>query len=150
MAGLTFRPLDEAGMRLYASWFDDAELKRRIEAPTPRWFEYVTTTPGSYAWLVYDGEHAIGSVQMDTDAERKGWFGLVVKPTLRRRGYGTRILQAFLRRPEVTALRQLEAEVELDNLAALRCCQRVGFVQTDAGPDDDGFLHLTYELTPTQ
>jgi RimJ/RimL family protein N-acetyltransferase len=144
MADLSFRPLDESEMRMYATWFDDAELRRRIEAPTPQWFRYVTATPGIYAWLVYEADAAVGQVALDTDADQHGYFGLVVKPALRNQGYGKRILRAFLRRPEVTNLKQLEATVEPDNHAALRCCEQVGFAQIGSAPDDEGFLRFVY------
>jgi RimJ/RimL family protein N-acetyltransferase len=149
MAELTFRLLDESGVRLYQTWFEDVELSRRIEAPTPQWVDYVTSTPGIYAWIVYDGDSAVGQVALDTDSDLKGYFSLVVKPALRNQGYGKRILRAFLQQPEVTQLKELEATIEPDNGAALRCCQHVGFVQVGSAPDEEGFLRFIYSPAPS-
>ncbi len=149
MAELSFRPLDESEMRMYATWFDDAELRRRIEAPTPQWFTYVTTIPGNYAWMVYDGETAVGHMQFGTSPDHEGYFDIVVNPALRNQGYCKKILRAFLERPELTGLDRVRATIEPDNLASLRCLQQAGFVQVSPEPDEEGFLHFTYDLAPS-
>lgn len=145
MSELTFRLLDEAEMRVYNTWFQDEELRRRIEPPTSQWFSYVTNTPGVHAWMVYAGEIAVGQVSLDTDADQHGYFSLAVNPPLRNQGYGKRILRAFLKRPEVTRLKRIEVTIEPDNFASLRCFQQAGFVRLSSEPDEEGFLHFNYD-----
>jgi RimJ/RimL family protein N-acetyltransferase len=147
MSELTFHVVDDSGLREYQTWFQDAELRRRIEPPTMLWFNYVTQTPGCYAWMVYQGNLALGQLQLNTYPNNTGSVGLVVNPKLRNQGYGKRILQAFLKRPEVMRLNQLEVTIEPDNLASIRCFQKVGFVQASSEPDQEGFLHFTYHST---
>lgn len=142
MSELIFHRLDESDMRLFSTWFEDAELRRRIEPPTPRWFAYVSSTPGIYAWMVYDGSIAVGQLQLDTYSDKTGSFALVINAPLRRQGYGKKVLRAFLERPEVKALNRLEATIEPDNAAAVQCCQQVGFRPVSAEPDEEGFLHF--------
>jgi RimJ/RimL family protein N-acetyltransferase len=145
MAELTFHQLDQSGLELYRAWFQDEELRRRIEPPTPRWFSYVCSTPGVTAWIVYEGSLPVGQLQLDTYDDGTGTFGIAVNPRLRNQGYGKRILKAFLMRPEVTRLTLLKAAVEPDNLASVRCLQHAGFIQDSAGPDHEGFLQYTYQ-----
>ncbi len=144
MHDLKFRPLDIRGYRLLTTWFQDPELARRIQSPTPQWLHYVTTTPGVYAWLVYHATAAVGQVQLDTTPEGTGSIGLAVNPSLRRQGYGTAVLRALLTRPETATLHQIAADVEADNTASRRCLVKAGFVLLSDRPDDDGFLHYIY------
>jgi L-amino acid N-acyltransferase YncA len=148
MPELQFFRLDENHLRLYQDWFQDDELKRRYEPPTPQWFNYVRNTPGIFAWMIYDADIPVGQLQLDTSPDRSGYVGLVVNPALRQQGYGSKILKTFLDRPEVAGLIQLEVTIEPDNLASLRCFQQVGFIQMDKEPDGEGFLHFIFRLDP--
>ena len=129
MSELLFCPLDETTFGLYCTWFQDTELKRRIEPPTQQWLNYVRNMPGIYAWIIYEGNIPVGQLQLDTYADHTGSVGLVVNPTLRNQGNGKKILKAFLKRAEVTRLAQLEVTIE---------------------PDNEGFLHFTYNPVKSQ
>jgi RimJ/RimL family protein N-acetyltransferase len=150
MFELTFRNLDEVELRQLDIWFQDAELRRRIQPPTPLWFNYVSNTPGCYAWMVYDGDVAIGQLQLDTYADNTGSIGLVVNPQLRNQGHGKRILRSFLQRSEVTRLERLEVTIEPDNIASLRCFHKAGFIQVSSEPDGEGFLHFAYNCAQSE
>jgi ribosomal protein S18 acetylase RimI-like enzyme len=140
-----FIPIDETGLKEYESWFSDSELRRRIERPTSNWFHYVRNEPGVYAWLIYAGGIPAGVIQFDAAADQTGSFSIAVKPRLRSRGVGKRIVRAFLARPEVLQLRRLTAGVKHDNVPAQRCLRAAGFTQQNVNPDNDGFLAFIYE-----
>ncbi len=143
MCDLAFHPLNSTGYQVYATWFPDPELALRLETPTQQWLQYVTTTPGTFAWLVYDATMPVALVQLDTTAERIGSIAFAVNPSLRRQGYGTAVLRALLTRPETARLQQIDAMVELDNAASRRCLSAAGFVLLSEQPDEDGFLQYT-------
>jgi RimJ/RimL family protein N-acetyltransferase len=94
--------------------------------------------------MVYEGSTAIGQLQLDSYANGTGSACLCVNPQLHNQGYGKSILRAFLQRPEVTRLRQLEVTIEPDNIASQRCFLHAGFIQVSEVPDDEGFLHFIY------
>lgn len=144
MVSYTFVPLDDAGLLVYAGWFADAELRRRVEPPTPQWFDYVRHTPGVFAWLVHADQAAVGFVQLDTAANQSASIELVVRPDQRRQGHGRGILRALLRQPATAALKAIEAMIAADNTASLRCLAAAGFTPTSPTPDGDGFLALVY------
>ena len=145
MAELTFHLLDESELLLLDTWFQDVELRRRMQPPTLQWFGYITKAPGCYAWMVYEGDTALGQLQLDTYEDNTGSVGFAVNPQLRNQGYGKKILRVFLRRPEVTRLEQLEARIEADNPASIRCFQQAAFRQAGSEPDSEGFLRFTYQ-----
>lgn len=144
MSDLSFHLLDCAGLTLLTEWFHDAELSRRVSAPTEHWFHYVTAEAGNFAWIVYEDQQPVGLVQLDTCPDRTGSIGLTVNPRLRSRGYGRRILSAFLRQEAAQRLEKIEACIEIDNIASLRCFQASGFTAQNSKPDGDGLVTYTY------
>lgn len=150
MTGFQFQLMDRCGLTIFAAWFADAELDRRVCAPTEQWFDYVSTRPENFAWLVYEGPQAVGQIQLDTSPDGTGSMSLVVNPELRSRGYGKRILRAFLHHEAASCLGEIEACIEADNVASLRCFRASGFVARDAEPDGNGLMtHVyTHEATP--
>ena len=144
MPELQFRRLDSLGLDIFAAWFADNELNRRICAPTEQWFQYVSTKPENSAWLVYEGRTAVGQLQLDTYPDRTGSLSLVVNPELRSRGYGKRILSAFLLQGEASRLVEIKACIEADNSASLNCFRACGFVARETEPDSNGLISLVY------
>ncbi len=136
MHDLFFRPLTRDGLTLIRPWFADSELGRRISAPTEQWFDYVSAGQGNFAWLVCEENQAIGLIQLDTETDQTGSVSLVVNPKLRHCGCGRRILSVFLGREEARCLIEIEACIETDNTASLRCFQAGGFKATEMKPHD--------------
>lgn len=147
MTNLAFTPLDEAGFIMLRSWFSDPELRRRFEYPTRIWFDYVCNEPNVYGWLIQDGNFVVGHLQLDINTEQTGYIGFYVNPKLRNKGYGKRILDAFLERPEVSSLNKIVAEAEVNNVASHRCLQSAGFIQEVNEPNREGFLSFIYATT---
>ncbi len=144
MSDLDFQFLNRAGLALLADWFRDPELTRRISAPTEQWFQHVTAKAGNGAWLVYEGPLPVGLVQLDTCPDQTGSIALAVNPRLRSCGYGKRILSAFLRGAAAQRLDHIEACIEADNFASLRCFQAAGFRASSSEPDRYGLVTYVY------
>ena len=144
MPELQFRILDPSGLDIFAAWFADDELSRRISAPTEQWFQYVSTKPENSAWLVYEGRVAVGQIQLDTYPDQTGSLSLAVNPELRSRGYGKRILSAFLLQEVASRLGEITACIEADNNASLHCFRACGFVARDMEPDSNGLISFVY------
>ena len=144
MTELKFQRMDRNGLETFAAWFADAELRRRISAPTETWFRYVSTGADNFAWLVYEEGRAVGQVSLDTFPDQTGSMSLAVNPELRTRGYGGRILRAFLAQEEIAPLGAIVACIEADNAASLRCFRGCGFVALTEGPDPHGLIEHVY------
>jgi RimJ/RimL family protein N-acetyltransferase len=142
---LTFRPFVESDFERVKSWADAPEIRRWIEYPTPLWFHYITNTPNVYGWIVYDGDQAVGYVQMDVIEEgRVGCPMIIVRADLHGHGYGTQMLRDLLLRPEVSRLERVEAEVEIGNVASERAALAAGFQRANEAPPTDGFIKFVY------
>jgi len=140
----SFVPLDEEGFQIYSSWFAVADGKDWVTAPTRQLLDYIQTSPIAHAWLVHTDGVPMAFVQMDVEPWQRGSLAIFVKPGERGLGHGRQILRALLARPEVAQLQALEAFIDPENVASLRCCLAAGFVQTSATPDADGLLRLVH------
>ncbi len=149
MTDLAFIAIDESEMRTLESWFDDAELRRRYCRPSREWFDYVRNEPAVHAWMIHENEMPVGHFQLETISDGTGGIGLVVKPDLRNRGYGKRILRAFLARGEARRLERIVGKAEADNEACHRCVKAVGFAQQGHEADDEGYLTFAHTSVGT-
>lgn len=146
MERLRLAPVDEAGRRLIEAWFEDRELARRLSPPDAAWWLLQHGAPGVGLWLVWQAKEAVGYVQGEADEHDPTTFhfAFAVRPDLRRKGYGRRILRAMLEHPHLAPYRRFVASVEPDNLPSLRCLQSVGFTPQSQAPDENGFVDMAY------
>lgn len=127
------------------SWYDDAELARRLTYPTDEWYAAVSAE-GQQCWVVLD---ALGAVVAKMQVDREGdvgYIALAVKPELRGRGIGSAALRAFVTGPG----RQysiLEGRIERDNAASIACMQKCGFRMLDE-LDADGLVVARWHRSP--
>jgi RimJ/RimL family protein N-acetyltransferase len=141
---LSFRRFSEQDLRLVTTWFVDPEMKRRISYPTTQWFNYVSTTPNVYAWMILERITPIAYVQVDIEDDQRAYTVLAVKAEFRGQGYCKKILRALVKRPEVSKLSSIEGYVEVDNTASQRCLIAAGFHQINETPDEDGMFKFVY------
>lgn len=146
MERLRLAPVDDAGRRLIEAWFEDPELARRLTPPDAAWWLLQHGAPGVELWLAWQRQEAVGYVQGEPDEHDPTTFhfAFAVRPGLRGRGYGKRILQAMLEHPSLARYRRFVASVEHDNRASLRSLQALGFSLQSLEPDESGFLALGY------
>ncbi|MFC3769098.1 HAD-IA family hydrolase [Paenibacillus sp. GCM10012303] len=141
---LDFVPLDREGLALLEAWFQDPEVRSWLGGilPLDRWYRFVQQSSDYYAWNVYENGSAVGHIHIETYADRTASVGLLVHPAMRFRGYGARLLQYLLDRPELMGIETVKAYVETENRASLRCFQKAGFIEE--GLDPDGLVVFTY------
>jgi RimJ/RimL family protein N-acetyltransferase len=144
MTELRFQRMNRNDLETFAAWFVDTELSRRMSEPTEQWFQYVSSGDNNFAWLVYEAERVVGQVSLDTFSHQTGSIGLVVNPKLRSQGFGKRILRSFLVQAATAHLGEIEACIEVDNTASLRCFQGCGFVACPPEPDSNGLIKHVY------
>ena len=102
------------------------EIFQRNEAAERSHIESILNEDGNDAFIVYDGNHAVGLCNRVLEDDSAGLFSLGVRPSLRYLGYGKRLLASMLRqslqeRPKVTL------EVDSHNPPALNLYLHNGF-----------------------
>jgi RimJ/RimL family protein N-acetyltransferase len=148
LADITLTPLDETALPILDFWLRDDELRERLSGmlPIQRWYRYVRMVPDYFAWMAYHSGIPVGMINAEMYPDQTASIGLLVNPQLRSQGYGKRILMTALTYPEFARLQLVEADIEIDNVASLRCFRSVGFVDQRRYTDDDGFRTLVYPM----
>lgn len=134
-------------LALLQSWFADQELKRRLDPPTERWLEFVSTDPNQHALIAYEDDLPVGFVQYENESDGTIAFAFAVRPDLRGQGYGKQVLRALLASPELAGVGEVWGGVERDNIASLRCLTAVGFV-AEPYPEEPSTVKLVYRRQP--
>lgn len=150
MDRLMLAPVVRADLALLVEWFKDAETAVRLGGMLPldeQVEAMVKGIPGQENWLVYDDETPVGYACLETCADRSASVAVLVRPDMRKKGYGKAILDAVVEQALVAGVERINGYVESDNTACGRTLARAGFAMT-AGPDEDGFFTYSIELGP--
>jgi L-amino acid N-acyltransferase YncA len=148
---IEFAPLVESDLALLEEWFKDGETAARMPGmlPLPEWFAHARRLAGQANWLAYEDGSPVGFASLESYADGSASFSLLARPDMRRKGYGRGILDAIVAHSRKTGISWLNGYVENTNAASIKLMEKGGFAHT-AGPDEDGFLTYSLELTQTQ
>lgn len=126
---------------IYRTWFEDAELSRRLSI-TPTWFDYVTQTAGVDAWIIFRKQVPAAVVQFGE--QPRPAIAIAMNPLLRGQGLCISVIRLTLDQPELRHLDAIYAFIEPDNLASLRCAEKAGFSRVSDVPDADGMFEVVF------
>ncbi|MEZ4730437.1 MAG: GNAT family N-acetyltransferase [Caldilineaceae bacterium] len=146
---LTFRQFQEADYPEYASWFVDADLNHRLGPMDQAWLDAVLTEPAAQGitWAILREAEFVAVIETVFDPDGHlpaGIPAIAVKPSLRGQGIGTAVLHQLLALHHAQGIEQHIAYVAQDNVSARRLVECVGFVQTDAEPNEHGYLEFQH------
>lgn len=135
-------PMEPSDLPTLQAWFEDKELSKRLGGMLPlhKYFDYVQSESNYFAWMALEGDTPAGAAFMQIEPGEPQSFGFLVKPELRSRGYGRRILQKLIVQPEVSGAKEWKVGIESDNIASQRCLASVDFVPESGIVDEEGFL----------
>ncbi len=141
--------LKEQDLTMLEAWFQDAEVKRRLEGmlPLQGWFSYVQSSLDYFVWAAFSENDPVGVIMIEQEQQEEqstGSIAIVVNPELRGKGYGRAILTKVMSLPELQHIKRWHAGIEADNAACLKCFQSAGFLFDSMEPDEDGYYSLWY------
>ena len=147
---LRARELDDAAVAELREWFRDPEVSRWMSFPDDGRLEDHRRTRGSFWALVDDGDAPVGYIELDPEEAEPGPPGFLsltfsVRPDLRGRGYGSRLLEWIKGYAAQEGYAALSAAVHADNAASLRCLARNGFVELE-GANEHGYALYALEI----
>ncbi|UVI29417.1 GNAT family N-acetyltransferase [Paenibacillus spongiae] len=143
---MEFIELDQEGLVILEERFQDPEVLEWLSGTLPleQWFHYVQQSPDYHAWIVYEAGHPVGQIDVEIYTDGTAAISLLTNPQLRYKGYGKRMVETLLKRPEISSVQMIKIGIEPDNIASLNCFRKVGFIEQ--GLDDEGLVEFAYPL----
>ncbi|MSN98586.1 GNAT family N-acetyltransferase [Bacillus paralicheniformis] len=128
------------------TWFDDAEVKRRLEGmmPLDEWFNFADGNENYRVWAALKEGKPVGAVMVEVEEDSTGNIALLVDPLLRGGGYGKALIKRTMALPEMNRINKWFAGIEEDNKRCLACFRSVGYSLEHDQPDEDGYYSLIY------
>lgn len=138
MPDLNIVPLEHKHLAQTESWASSQNAaKTLLKQPVLS----VGPTPDAHGWAALDdGGRLMAIAAVRFDKEHVGYLECMVKPSERRRGIGSEILEYVLDRPEIRSLIHLHAAVAMSNISAQKSLDEHGFTRT--GYTDDGRMEF--------
>lgn len=139
-----FTPIDKSDLFLLESWFQNPEIKRRLDGMLPlhKWLNWVSTSNEQRAYIVYEENNPVGLVHLETYSNETASISLLVNPNKWNHGYGRRILSTLEFYPEIATLKTIEAYIEVDNIRSIKCFKAAGFIEQTSEVTEEGFIYL--------
>jgi GNAT superfamily N-acetyltransferase len=133
----------------YASWFVDPELNRHLGPIDMDWLHAVLSQSEAEGatWAVFhDGDlvAVIGTVFDPQNQFPSVISAIAVKPSLRRQGIGTAVLQRILLLDQCKGSVEHMAYISAENPAGQRCLFKAGFAPMASEPNEHGYLAFRY------
>jgi predicted acetyltransferase len=86
-------------------------------------------------WVMLRNEMPVALATLELDGASSGHIDILVKPSERRRGYGTKLLERVLQEHHIKTLHIVRASAELDNTAAQKVLTNAGFSRVGYAAD---------------
>jgi len=171
MSGVRLEPFGSEQLPIVEPWFEDVDTQRWLGGPgwPSLILDLASNTLGEYrgavetgrhTWLARDGDRPVGLADCGTTDRWTTWEGgpngrgviatvplrsanisYAVDPAVRRRGYGTAIIQELLVLPELADTELFVAGIEFGNVASIRCARSAGFEPLRSEPDWEGIVY---------
>ena len=146
---LEFKRFQREDYPEYAAWFVDPELNRHLGPIDPAWLDAVLSQSklAGATWAVFHEIELIAVIETVFDMKRHlpvGIAAFATKPSLRRQGLGTMVLQQMLSIHKSKGINEHVAYVSIHNFGGRRCVEKVGFVTVTSEPDEHGYIEFRH------
>ena len=146
---LEFKRFQREDYPEYASWFVDPELNRHLGPMDPAWLDAVLLQPESAGatWTVFREMELVALIETVFAMKRQrpaGITALATKPSLRRQGIGTTVLQRILAIHKSQGIDEHVAYISIHNSGGRHCVEKVGFVAVTSEPDERGYIEFRH------
>ena len=142
---LEFKRFQQEYYAEYASWFTDPELNHHLGPMDQEWLDVTLSQPESagVTWAVFRGTKLVAVVETAFDPEHRlpaAVTALAIKPSLRKHGIGTSVLQQILSLHKSKGIVEHVAYVSIHNPGGWRCVEKAGFMAVTAEPNEHGYI----------
>lgn len=151
---MIFKKLKKAHQSILQEWFKDKATRKHLGGmlPLENCVNYMLSSVDTLPYFVFENETPIGMVDLEFDSksvcregrEKKASISLLINPNLRKKGLGTFLLNTILQLDCCKNCTHLDAFIDPDNIASIKCFQKAGFIKMNKTPDKDGMFLFSY------
>ena len=144
---MIFKKLKKEHQSRLQEWFKDKATRKHLGGmlPLEKCVNYMISSTDTLAYLVFKNDQPLGMVDIEfSPKEKTASISLLVNPYLRKKGLGTFILSAALQLDIYKNYSRLDAFIDPDNFASIKCFQKAGFQKMNEQPDEDGMFCFSY------
>lgn len=143
---MEFVELTHEELKILDEWFKDKELMDRLGGilPLQDWFGFVQENPNYYTWMVYSKGTAVGQISLEISSDNSASISILTNPALLNQGYGKKMINTLLQRPEISTVEIIKVGIEQDNIVSRHIFKQVGFIEE--GIDEDNFINFSLKL----
>ena len=144
---MIFKKLKKEHQSILQEWLKDKATQEHLGGmlPLENFINYLITASDRLPYFVFENELPIGMVDIEFyPKEKTASLSLLINPDLRKKGLGTFLLKSILQLDSFKNYTRLDAFIEPDNIASIKCFQKADFVKMNEVPDEDGMYLYSY------
>ncbi|MBI5151318.1 MAG: GNAT family N-acetyltransferase [Candidatus Pacebacteria bacterium] len=138
--GIKLVPVDRSHQPLISRWFvDDLAGQKELNSymNLESWMKLLDSA-NRWGWIAYEGDEAVGFLDLEKSLDGKGNFSFYVEPNHRGQHKSGQVLAALTNQARKLGIEQLEAGVEELNIASQKALRSANFIEN--GRDKDNYI----------
>ena len=144
---MIFKKIKKAHQSILQEWLKDKATRKHLGGmlPLEDCINYMISNIDTLAYFVFKNEMPIGMVDVEFyPSEKTTSLSLLINPNFRKKGIGTFILKTTLQLDCFKNYTRLDAFIEPENIASIKCFQNAGFQKMNEELDEDGMFCFAY------
>ena len=134
MDDLHLQSISATELSNYSSWFDNHDAADMLFKQSS---VESKAASDAVAWTASKGDDVVAVAYFSQSGSDASIY-LAVDPSMRRHGYGTKVLELVLGHPIFDKALRIKADIEMSNVGAQKLVAKSGFVKT--GQTEDGMM----------
>lgn len=145
MEDLRFEEFTFKDMPELQSWFAQPNAENKFindYADVETWLELIESSDKRFGYMIYQDLQPIAFLDLELYDDHSASIAFGVKPELRGKGLGKKIIQEVMNLPSLKTITQIHAGVEPDNIASQKVLLSNGFRKTT----EEGIIEFEKEI----
>ena len=138
---LIFSLFEEKDFPEYRSWYEDAELDKRLGPMNEDWLKHIRHEADGCQYSVFRDDELVAVVGIKYPTEQYTYYcitDLAIKPSLRGQGIGSEVLKGLMSHPDLQEQKMWRSYVDERNPKAKAFLQKNGWICIGDSPDEHG------------
>lgn len=116
--------------------------------PLDNFIKFLLNAKNRLTYIAIHNSKYIGMVDVELyPKDKNAAVDILIAPEERGKGFGNIVLQKLIQDSEFEKYNKLDAFIEPENIASIRCFEKAGFCKIKNELDEDGMFHFSYLFT---